>query len=509
MLFGCIHVPDFPVQAALSRESKMQPVALLDGPESLLKVVACTKPARGAGVAIGMTRLQAEACPGVNVRKRIQADEDSAQGVLLDCAYRFSPRLETTSTGTVIIDLAGSERLLGDDKTVSAAILECVAEQGFECNVSIAANPDAALCAACGFAGITIIPAGDEARRLSCLPIEVLQPEPETLDVLLAWGIQDFKALAALPSIPLTERLGQYGLHLQRLAQGAVMRELVPAEPPAVFQECAELEESVELLEPLSFVLNRLLEQLIERLRARSLATDQIEIELLLEVHSDRDLNTMLSDAGEVFHRRTIRLPVPTQDAKLLLKLLQLDLAAHSPHAPIKKIRIEAIPTRIRFTQAGLFQPLAPEPARLEVTLARLRAIVGEQSADGSHHVGFPSIVDSHCPDSFQVLPFSEARSKPLPIAVRLALRMFRPAVPLRVELSAKQAPVWIGFGRKRGRVIHAAGPWRGGGKWWDATGEWLRDEWDVHIKIDEKAALYRIYRDLHTGKWFVEGMYD
>ena len=45
-MFGCIHVPDFPVQAALLRESKALPAALVDGPESLLKVVACNEAAR-------------------------------------------------------------------------------------------------------------------------------------------------------------------------------------------------------------------------------------------------------------------------------------------------------------------------------------------------------------------------------------------------------------------------------------------------------------------------------
>jgi protein ImuB len=515
MLFGCIHVPDFPVQAALCHESlfhelKKQPVALLDGPDSLLKVVACNDLARDAGVTIGMTKLQAEVCPGVSVRKRIQAHEDSAQAALLECAYHFSPRVEATSAGTIIVDLAGTQRLLGNQKAVSAAISHRVAEQGFESNVSIASNPDAALCAARGFRGIIIISAGDEARQLSSLPIEILVPEPKTLAVLYAWGIRDFKSLAALPSIPLTERLGQYGLHLQRLAQGAVMRELIPAESPAVFQECAELEEPVELLEPLSFILNRLLEQLISRLVTKSLATDQIEIELSLEIHCDRDVHAMLADLGEALHRKTIKLPVPTQDAKVLLKLLQLELAAHPPHAPIKKIKIEAIPARIRHTQAGLFQPLAPEPAQLEVTLARLRAVVGEKDADGKRRVGFPSIVDSHRPDSFQVLPASDRRNdRPLPVAVRLALRMFRQAIPLRIELNAKQVPVWIGFERKRGTVIHAAGPWRGSGQCWDATGEWLRDEWDVHVKLDGRTALYRVYCDLHTGKWFVEGMYD
>src|SRR5262249_40046999 len=157
----------------------------------------------------------------------------------------------------------------------------------------------------------------------------------------------DLKSLAALPPVPLTQRLGQYGLHLQRLAQGEGQRELIPAELPAAFQESMELEETVELMEPLSFLLNRLLERLTARLHARSLATDQVHVDLSLEVHSDRDLREAAAapaDSIATLHQRTLKLPVPTQDAKVLLKLLQLDLAAHPPQAPVKKIRMEAFP---------------------------------------------------------------------------------------------------------------------------------------------------------------------
>jgi protein ImuB len=308
---------------------------------------------------------------------RITDGERFAHAALLDCAYSFSPRVESTAQDTVIADLTGTERLLGVSQAIGRQMADRCCASGFDVNIGIATNPDTALCAARGLAGTTVIPSGEEGKRLGSLPIKVLQPAPETLDVLDAWGICDFKSFAALPSVPLTQRLGQYGLHLQLLAQGAVRRELVPAEQAPSFLESTDLEEAVALLEPLSFVLNRLLEQLMERLRARSLATDHVELELLLEIHSDRDVRTMLSaDPVTALHRCTVKLPVPTQDAKVLLKLMQLDLAAHSPQAPVKKIKIEAVPARIRPTQAGLFQPLAPEPAKLEITLARLRGVV-------------------------------------------------------------------------------------------------------------------------------------
>jgi protein ImuB len=436
---------------------------------------------------------------------------DFADGAsLLDCAYCFSPRVEATSPGTIIIDLSGTERLFGNYKIIAQRIHTQVQQCGFESDVSIASNPDAAHYAAKGFAGITIIPAGQEAQRLGPLPVDVLELEPDIQDILDSWGITDFKSLAALPPIPLTERLGQRGLHLQRLAQGAFIRELVPAEPPASFEECEELEEAVELLEPLTFILNRLLEQLMHRLVQRALATDHIEVDLTLELHADVDLRAAtVSTIGVTQYQRTVKLPVPTQDAKALLKLVQLDLAAHPPHAPVKKIRIEAIPARARLTQMGLFQPLAPEPAKLEITLARLRAVVGEQDAEERGHVGFPMITDTHRPDSFRVLPFNPKRKDaPGITSTRLALRVFRPPVLARVEVNA-DVPVWISFDGRRGKIVHALGPWRGAGEWWDAAGAWLHDEWDIRMDVDGQTALYRIYRDITNQQWFVQGLYD
>jgi protein ImuB len=534
MLFGCIHVPDFPVQASLranQAETSFQTaaVAVLEGSESLLKVFACNEQARRAGIEKGMTKLQAEACPGVVLHRRIVEQEESAQVALLECTCEFSPRVESTYPGTVVADLTGTARLLGSQQEMGEQIIARARACGFTVNVGLAANVDTALHAARGFDGITAIAEGEEAHQLACLPVEVLQPSPEILDTLDSWGIRTFQALAVLPSVPLTQRLGQPGVHLQRLARGEVERELVPAEAPPVFCESLELEEAVDLLEPLGFVLNRLLEELMLRLRIWSLATDHVQVDLGLEVHRDRQLQgegessaNSVGVAGERTHHRALKLPVPTQDAKILLKLLQLDLAAHPPPAPVKKIVVELFPARVRLTQAGLFQPLAPEPARLEISLARLRAAVGEKDEQARARVGFPLVMDSHCPDSFQVLPASAEKQNRrerkeilecLP-APRLVLRWFRPPWAARVECSPiscswGSAPIEIIFNGVKATVVQACGPWRSSGAWWEQSGHWQREEWDVAVVRNGASGLYRIFRDLQSGRWFVEGMYD
>ena len=171
-MFACLLVPDFPVQAALlwepkdTRESlRRSPIAVLDGPSDLPKVLALNDAARNTGIHVGMTKLQVETCGGVLLRKRSADHEDSAQAALLECANRFSPRVESTCPGTVILDLTGTEKLFGSPETTACKITVSARHMGFHLRIAIAANPDTAMYAARGFAGITVIPAGDESQN--------------------------------------------------------------------------------------------------------------------------------------------------------------------------------------------------------------------------------------------------------------------------------------------------------------------------------------------------------
>jgi len=173
---------------------------------------------------------------------------------------------------------------------------------------------------------------------------------------------------------------------------------------------------------------------------------------------------------------------------------------------------LELFPVQNRFAQAAFFEPRAPEPAKLEVTMARLRAIVGEQDEFGRALVGFPSIKDSHQPDAFEVLPFrpetKSRKDRKRPNGPRMALRIFRPPLPAKVELTSN-VPAAVIFQGTRKEVVNVSGPWRKSGAWWNITEEWARDEWDIEVNVQGHKGLYRIFRDHRLSQWFVEGMYD
>src|SRR5882672_8159269 len=411
--FACIFVPDFPVEALLRAEPdlRVQALAVLEGKAPLQTIFALNEKAHRAGVSTGMTKLQVEACSDLVLRPRSLLQEAAAHAALLDCAQSFSPRVEDAGCDTVLLDLAGMEPLFGPLPKIARDLARRTSDLGLESHVAVASDPDTAVLAARGFSGVIVIPEGKEAEQLGNLPLEVLftgNLDFRNLEILERWGIRDLRALAALPDIALSERLGQEGIRLQQLARGGASRTLIPIESPLIFEEAIELEYPLVLLEPLAFLLSRLLEQLCARLGARALATQELRLRLTLEQTTNHVGTGTLARPGrarQVFER-ILRLPVPLLDPKVFLKLLQLDLNAHPPGAPIVKIHLSAEPVQPRATQGGLFLPPSPEPEKLELTLARIAGIVGENK------VGSLRLLDTHRPEGFLMEHFAPNSSK-------------------------------------------------------------------------------------------------
>jgi protein ImuB len=567
MPFACIFVPDFPAEAILRAEPELrsQAVAVLEGKPPLQKVFAVNEKARRAGIEPGMTKIQVEPCTEIVLRPRSPLQETAAHAALLDCAQSFSPRIEDTAPDTVLLDLSGLESLFGALPKIARDIARRTSDLGLEANVATAFNPDTARFAARGFSGVTVVPEGKEAEYLGNLSLEVLFPEltaPDPskeavrfLETFDLWGVRNLRALCALPEVALSERLGQFGIRLQQLARGAILRTLVPVEPLLIFEEAMELEHPLVLLEPLAFLLAHLLDQLCARLAARALAAQELRLQLGLDngfhfledlppeetsTHKDhavRPASTharLETDAAlqpAIPHSstftRTLELPVPMLDPRVFLKLLQLDLKAHPPGAPILKVHLSATPAQPRTTQGGLFLPPTPEPEKLELTLARIAGMVGEDK------VGSLQLLDSHRPEAFRMQRFVPAepggeKEKSDSLASRApvtALRMFRP--PLRATVTLHDGkPAHLACPNRKeiqGKILWMAGPWRSSGDWWEQDG-WSRDEWDIAIQPPDVSrqppvaspspgksslALYRLVHDLLSGRWFVEGIYD
>lgn len=406
---------------------------------------------------------------------------------LQDCAASFSPEAEVTAPQTIVFDVSRLYRLYGNEQDIAQAIARHARSLELNTNVAIAPNAETAIVVARNFPGVTVI-SEHAAERLGGLDIENLPLTPEMCETFESWGIRRFADLAQLPENGIAERLGPAGVYLHRLAKGVVERPLRVHKPDILFEERVQLEHPLSLLEPLLFILARMLNEQCEKLHAHGMSANEVRLTLELEDRTE--------------HRRDLRLPLPMRQSKALLKLLQLDLEAHPPQASVVAMRLVLQPVLPRTVQNGLFLPVTPTPDKLELTLARIRALVGIENA------GVAELLNTHRPAPFRLAPKQPAtdRRKSVPrsvCAAQLAFRYFHPPLPAKVEMQQNR-PLRLAAPGVRGNIITYAGPWRSSGDWW-TDDAWNREEWDISLT---DGGIYRMYRELNYT-WFLEGVYD
>jgi protein ImuB len=359
-------------------------------------------------------------------------------------AQSFSPWIEVVDDSTAVFSIT-MRQLAQIPPAIQMAVAESV---------------ETAILAARNLPGFTFLPPGEEARILGTLPLDCLPPDPEIFRTLDLWGVHSLADLARLPEDGLIGRLGSRGLWLQKLARGKLARPLRPVLYETVYEESAELDYPLKLRDPLVFLIGRFLYDLSGRLKSQSLAAQAIHLTLNQQ-------------------QRVLRLPFPARDVKFLLKLVEHSLEAHPPDEPVEKVRLRIEPTQPRRVQHGLFTPAAPEPEKLELTLGKIRALVGKEN------VLYPKLQDTYRPGAGPVeSPF-------------LAFRYFRPPLEAKIESKHLKTKLF------QGKILNIAGPWRSSGDWWKPE-PFDRDEWDLYLS---EGSIYRLIRT--EQRWYIEGTYD
>lgn len=498
-LYACLYVREFAAQSLLRLRPELQerPCAVMEGEPPLQQVCSLNAKARRLGVLTGMTQVEMETLPAVTVLPRSLQEEAATRIALLECVGSFTPRAEEVSTRIAflcVLDIAGTEKLFGPAGVLAEKLRQRVRALGITALVAVSRNFHAAICAARGMSpsiSITVIPGGAESAALASLPLSVLTLSEEHTEKFSLWGIRTLGMLAALPENDLIARMGQEGKRLRQLAMGNLPHLFLPVEPPSTLEEYRELDSPVEILDSLLFVVAVMLEQLILRATSRMLALAALTIVLRLE--------------GGGSHTRTVRPALPTNDRQFWIKLLHLDLEAHPPQAPILSLTLTAEPGSTSKVQMGLFSPQLPEPGRLDVTLARIRTIVGEEC------VGRAVLRDTHQPNEFRIEPFAvttknigEASSA----QPRVASRQFRPPENISITLQ-NERPASFFLQKKRYIIEKAYGPWRTSGDWWNPD-LWNVEQWDIVARSAEGNLLCGcIVHDVARNCWEMTTLYD
>ena len=516
---------------------------------------------------------------------------------LVRLAREYSPRIEIHGDNLVVLDATGLTRMFNDARELGATLRRSAADRGMYLRIAVASTRTAALLVVQARSGLTVIDPGREAGTLASLSLDVLKalalaqgtatrtrrgtrvtgaalaiPAFALLSTVRRWGVRTLGDLVRLPSAELFERLGSGGLTLQRFARGEDEGPLVPVPVDERFESSLALEWPVEGIEPLSFVLRRVFDQLCARLEHAGVGAAVIHVRLKLVTRE--------------VHTRTLQLPTPLRDPRVLRALVLLDLELHPPSAGIDQVTVVVDPVPTRTQQFSLLERARPSPEKVSTLVARLTALAGEGRC------GSPALVDSHDMAGFEMRRFApgtlqldartsrfprlgsgqaeqagtagpKRKSRPGSDSVRETpvdgdwrqdttacpqetgrrqetgeagglrrifqqparpsgraplcpmLRRFRVPVAARVRVR-KGRPVRVMAPRVSGsEVVHWAGPWRTSGQWWtDAPAHTLpagASPWDRDewdVSLTD-GGVYRIFHDRRVDRWFLEGMVD
>ncbi len=309
----------------------------------------------------------------------------------------------------------------------------------------------------------------------------------QIIKILHKWGIHTLGELGNLDGEELAARLGPEARELWQRATGRSARLLNLVHPRESLGESFEFEHEVETIEPLLFILRRLLQQLSVRLQAIYLVA--------------KELTLRLGFANREEYQRCFKIPQPTHDVELLFRMLHTHLESFQSDQPIVAVALLVQPARAARQQFGLFETALRDPNQLYETLARLTGLLG------SERVGTPVMEETHRPDVFTVQPFvwqieERADSGKICCSSRAALRRFRSRRKIIVSLR-QEKPRHLESETSRGEVVDRKGPYVLSGQWWDKHA-WRRAEWD--LQLDDGAVL-RCHEN--PSGWEIDGIYD
>jgi len=487
-MHAVVEIPEFPLQAlARRREGGIGagPRAALDEAGERSRVAAANAAARRAGVRTGASPAQALArCPELELETRSEAAEAEAGRVLALLAGTLSPRVELSAPGRATVDLRGTGRRGRRERL--AALVERCAENGLQARAGLARTPEHARWAA--LLARPVREAAELEPFLDELPVSAAEPSERAAAVLAEWGVRRLGDVWRLPREGLGRRLGREGLALWDAAAGRTERPLRCHAPPPRFERRQDLEQRVETLPALRFIVRRFVDELALELEAAGAAAEGMRLRLGL-------------DDAPAWEKR-LEAPEASARAETLYRMLETALETARTSAPVVSVTLELETAEARPRQGDLFAVAMEDASGFARSADRIAAILGPGRS------GSPRPEDTWRPDAFrmeamatEIRSESETAGAEAAVPEGLPLRRFRPPRPARVW-TAEGAPARVAAEGRDEAVRARRGPWRFSGAWWSGEA-WAREEWDVEL---ESGGTYRIFRDKEG--WHADGVY-
>lgn len=510
----CIRLANWPIQRLLAERPELEQSAiLLHEPNrgNLARIVACSAPARTAGVKVGMPLAEASAVAEATVHSAAIAtstfcqphDAQADRTALLELAtwcQQFSPFVgldESDTPECLLLDVTGCGQLFHGEGALAEQVVERFRRRGLFVRVAIADTVGAAWAVAhaarYGTTSARVVPTGSTRQALTPLPISTLRLPDDTIRLLTQLGIVRIGQLERLPRASLSARFGPRLLERWDQALGRQTELIVPHRPPEPIRLDWSFETPAECSDQLKTVLHHLVNLAARELHRRQQGAHRLECRL----HAER--GEPISVAVELFR--------PSAAADHLWELVEMQLAHLRLFSGVTAVRLEvplAVPLECR--QPEWFGGSAAGPESLASLVDRLTGRLGETAVVQAQLVADPQPEYAYRYEPcVRVRRWSDGVAGVSPIGSDRPLRM-QSAQPVSVMSVVPDGPP-IRF-RWRGRdyqVAHACGPERIETGWWRSSS--VRR--DYYCAETTGGSRFWLFRRLSDGAWFLQGTFD
>ncbi|MEO1233332.1 MAG: hypothetical protein AAFZ18_30980 [Myxococcota bacterium] len=450
------HTPDDPDPDDLPT---LGPCAVRDVERGRAVLVAVSEAAYARGVRSGMSEAEGRATfAELAVHDREPGLELTRLQNAAELLFAYGPQVEVCPPATLFVEVGQSRRALrrrfgthGEDEVLERVVAD-FARIGHRVTAAAADDPDTAHTLAAQLARPSsssaeterrwrVAPSGRGRAALSGLPLEALawtthREDPDrrlelaqfgVCEALRQLGFREVGDIEGMSAAEMGARFGEAGVLLHERARASRVRPLAPHRPAERLEEHFEFDAATEDLEPILFVLRRLLNRLEARLEARQLAAGALTLDFLVEPGLEREVPLEAHREATSKRRAAIevKLARPTRSAATAFSVAREALGGALPGA-VWVLRVVAERSETdRGAQLDLFSRRAQKAEALAELVGRLTAAVGETG------VYSPGMLDTHRPEeAWGTQPFSvDAALAPPPAPVRRALSVAAPPV--------------------------------------------------------------------------------
>lgn len=478
----CVSVASFRLQVALHDCAGVAyPAAVLTDKLERGRVLEVNAAAKRSGARPGMTLLQAQAAAHeVSALVHDPVRTAHVWEDMLDALDAVTPLVDDAAEGLAFLWMQG---VAGTPREWMQRARAALAGFDLPVRLSVAANKFAARAAAL-VADETICAPGEERALLAPLGVDVLDMEADTVARLELLGVKTLGDLANLPHGPFVRRFGSRAAVWHRNAQGVDATPFLPRPHHLEIEAQLAGEGAAESEEQIYFALRILTGRVHEDLARAGKRAGVLLLRLECE---NADV-----------HAIEIRIAQPTADRNMLFDLARAKVEGRTFESPVTGLWLQATQLEDGGVPATLFAGSDPDPAVVELAIARLEAAL------------------AHVPQRANVLPATRLEAQfayepfagmppPLPAGVSALPACAVPQMRLlnvrEIDVRVlKAAPAFVGSPPQA--VLDFAGPWRVEETWFERPV--ARDEYDVLL---EDGALYRIFRQ--GARWYLRGTYD